>query len=229
MFVCGGENIYPGEVEEMLERHPGIHQAPAPPVPDDLKGHKPVAFRGPGARDYARRAGGQGLRARQRAGDQHPRLCVLHRRHAARQHQQDRAATGRHDTHRRRCLTVKAAVVRVQGGTERLAFETGVPDPEPGEGDVVLAVKACSLNYHDVFTRRGMPGSRCHCRSSWGADVAGEIVQVGPGVTGQARRPRARRDPVYRIEGGLMGENAWRARGAVSRAGAPADPHSPTA
>ena len=44
MFVCGGENIYPGEVEKMLERHPGIHQAAVLPVPDDLKGHKPVAF-----------------------------------------------------------------------------------------------------------------------------------------------------------------------------------------
>ncbi len=44
MFVCGGENIYPGEVEKMLERHPGIHQAAVLPVADDLKGHKPVAF-----------------------------------------------------------------------------------------------------------------------------------------------------------------------------------------
>lgn len=44
MFVCGGENIYPGEVEKMLERHPGIHQAAVLPVPDELKGHKPVAF-----------------------------------------------------------------------------------------------------------------------------------------------------------------------------------------
>jgi len=26
MFVCSGENIYPGEVEQMLERHPAIHQ-----------------------------------------------------------------------------------------------------------------------------------------------------------------------------------------------------------
>ena len=51
MFVCGGENIYPGEVEKMLERHPGIHQAAVLPVPDDLKGHKPVAFvvQAPGA------------------------------------------------------------------------------------------------------------------------------------------------------------------------------------
>jgi acyl-CoA synthetase (AMP-forming)/AMP-acid ligase II len=44
MFVCGGENIYPGEVEKMLERHPGIHQAAVIPVADELKGHKPIAF-----------------------------------------------------------------------------------------------------------------------------------------------------------------------------------------
>ena len=44
MFVCGGENIYPGEVEKMLEKHPAIHQAAVIPVPDELKGHKPIAF-----------------------------------------------------------------------------------------------------------------------------------------------------------------------------------------
>jgi acyl-CoA synthetase (AMP-forming)/AMP-acid ligase II len=44
MFVCGGENIYPGEVEKMLEKHPAIHQAAVVPVPDELKGYKPVAF-----------------------------------------------------------------------------------------------------------------------------------------------------------------------------------------
>jgi acyl-CoA synthetase (AMP-forming)/AMP-acid ligase II len=44
MFVCGGENIYPGEVEKMLEKHPDIHQAAVIPVPDELKGHKPIAF-----------------------------------------------------------------------------------------------------------------------------------------------------------------------------------------
>jgi acyl-CoA synthetase (AMP-forming)/AMP-acid ligase II len=44
MFVCGGENIYPGEVEKMLERHPAVHQACVVPLPDELKAHKPVAF-----------------------------------------------------------------------------------------------------------------------------------------------------------------------------------------
>jgi acyl-CoA synthetase (AMP-forming)/AMP-acid ligase II len=44
MFVSGGENIYPGEVEKLLERHPDIHQAVVVPVEDEIKGHKPVAF-----------------------------------------------------------------------------------------------------------------------------------------------------------------------------------------
>jgi acyl-CoA synthetase (AMP-forming)/AMP-acid ligase II len=44
MFVCGGENIYPGEVERMLERHPAIQQACVVPVPDEIRGAKPVAF-----------------------------------------------------------------------------------------------------------------------------------------------------------------------------------------
>ncbi|UTP38274.1 acyl--CoA ligase [Phenylobacterium sp. LH3H17] len=44
MFVCGGENVYPGEVEKMLERHPGVHQAAVVPVEDEIKGQIPIAF-----------------------------------------------------------------------------------------------------------------------------------------------------------------------------------------
>jgi acyl-CoA synthetase (AMP-forming)/AMP-acid ligase II len=44
MFVCGGENIYPGEVEQMLETHPDIVQACVVPVPDEIKFEKPFAF-----------------------------------------------------------------------------------------------------------------------------------------------------------------------------------------
>lgn len=44
MFVCGGENIYPGEVEKLLERHPDVAQAVVVPAPDDIKGAIPVAF-----------------------------------------------------------------------------------------------------------------------------------------------------------------------------------------
>ena len=44
MFNCGGENIYPAEVEKMLEKHPDIEQACVVPVPDEIKGYKPSAF-----------------------------------------------------------------------------------------------------------------------------------------------------------------------------------------
>ena len=44
MFVSGGENIFPGEVEKMLETHPDVVQACVVPVDDDIKGTKPVAF-----------------------------------------------------------------------------------------------------------------------------------------------------------------------------------------
>jgi len=44
MFVSGGENIFPGDVEKMLERHPSIQQASVIPVDDAIKGTKPVAF-----------------------------------------------------------------------------------------------------------------------------------------------------------------------------------------
>jgi len=44
MFVSGGENIYPGDVERMLERHPAVAQACVVPIDDEIKGQKPVAF-----------------------------------------------------------------------------------------------------------------------------------------------------------------------------------------
>ncbi|MGQ4274396.1 class I adenylate-forming enzyme family protein [Terrihabitans sp. B22-R8] len=44
MFVSGGENIFPGEVETVLEKHPDILQACVVPVDDEIKGTKPVAF-----------------------------------------------------------------------------------------------------------------------------------------------------------------------------------------
>jgi long-chain acyl-CoA synthetase len=55
MFVCSGENIYPGEVEKMLDRHPAIHQSAIVPLPDEERGQVPVAFivpKGEAALDY---------------------------------------------------------------------------------------------------------------------------------------------------------------------------------
>ncbi|MCK9506862.1 MAG: acyl--CoA ligase [Pigmentiphaga sp.] len=44
MFVCSGNNVYPGEVELMLERHPDIDQAIVVPVSDEIKHRIPYSF-----------------------------------------------------------------------------------------------------------------------------------------------------------------------------------------
>lgn len=44
MFVCGGENIFPIEVESLLERHPAVHQAHVLPFAHEMKGQVPYAF-----------------------------------------------------------------------------------------------------------------------------------------------------------------------------------------
>jgi len=53
---------------------------------------------------------------------------------------------------------MRVPVLREHGAIG-LSLETGFPDPVPGDGNVVL--RACrSLNYYDIFTRRGMLGIR---------------------------------------------------------------------
>lgn len=44
MFVCGGENVYPAQVEELLGTHPAVRNAIVVGAPDVLKGAVPVAF-----------------------------------------------------------------------------------------------------------------------------------------------------------------------------------------
>src|SRR5689334_13581521 len=100
---------------------------------------------------------------------------------------------------------MRALVLR-EHGSGGLHLETGFPDPAPAEGDVVVRVRATSLNYHDVFTRRGMPGIRIPMPAIMGLDVAGEIAAVGPDVVAWKIGDRVLGDPINRVEGGLTGE-----------------------
>ena len=100
---------------------------------------------------------------------------------------------------------MRALVLR-EHGAGGLSLETTFPDPAPGDGDVVLRVRAASLNYHDVFTRRGMPGIRIPMPAIMGLDVAGDIVALGSGVAGWRIGDRVLGDPINRVEGGLTGE-----------------------
>lgn len=102
---------------------------------------------------------------------------------------------------------MKAAVIRQHGGPGSIAIEPDFPDPHPGPEDVVIRVRATSLNYHDIFTRRGMPGIKVPMPCIMGVDFAGDIVETGSAVTGWKAGDRVLVDPVDRVgPGGLMGE-----------------------
>ena len=58
MFVCGGENVYPIEVESLLLRHPAVANVCVVPVPHATKGEAPAAMvvaRGPVDEDALKR------------------------------------------------------------------------------------------------------------------------------------------------------------------------------
>jgi NADPH:quinone reductase-like Zn-dependent oxidoreductase len=59
-----------------------------------------------------------------------------------------------------------------------------VPDSTPGPGEVLLRVRACAINHLDVWVRRGWPGLKLEMPHWCGADVAGEIMELGKGVSG---------------------------------------------
>ena len=67
-------------------------------------------------------------------------------------------------------------------------------------------MRACSLNYHDVFTRKGMPGIKVPLPIIIGIDVAGDVAAVGPEVTEVKVGDRVLVDPIDRVKGGLLGE-----------------------
>ena len=101
---------------------------------------------------------------------------------------------------------MRAIVLRQHGGLEQLVFETDYPDPVCAPGDVLIRTRACALNYHDVFTRRGMPGITLTLPLLVGNDAAGEVVEVGSEVTHFQPGDRVLVDPTNRVQGGFMGE-----------------------
>src|SRR6266702_3545210 len=100
---------------------------------------------------------------------------------------------------------MKAVVLEQQGSLEQLKYAPDFPDPVVMEDHVVIRVKAASFNYHDVFTVRGMPGIKVPLPIIIGLDMAGEILEIGPGVNGWKIGDRVLVNLLNR-QRGLMGE-----------------------
>jgi NADPH:quinone reductase-like Zn-dependent oxidoreductase len=100
---------------------------------------------------------------------------------------------------------MKALVLRQHGGLEDLKVVSDYPVPRATEGHVVIRVRASSFNYHDVFTVKGMPGIKVPLPVILGLDMAGEISELGAGVTGWKVGDKVLVNPLDKKKG-LMGE-----------------------
>ncbi|MCP3855687.1 MAG: zinc-binding dehydrogenase [Actinomycetia bacterium] len=106
---------------------------------------------------------------------------------------------------------MKAIVFDDHGDLDVLRY-ADVDTPEPEAGEVRVAVEACSLNYHDVFTRRGMPGIKTPLPMIPGCDGAGRVDAVGQGVDGWSAGDRVLVDPVQWTGDGriqMIGDTKW--------------------
>jgi NADPH:quinone reductase-like Zn-dependent oxidoreductase len=77
---------------------------------------------------------------------------------------------------------MKAFVIRDGFGFENLALMDR-PDPAPGPGQVVLRVRAASLNYRDLLIAKGLYNPKLPLPRVLGSDGAGEVSAIGSGVT----------------------------------------------
>lgn len=108
---------------------------------------------------------------------------------------------------------MKAFVLRATGGEglEHTALADVPAAPEPGPGEVRVAIKAAALNHLDLYVIRGLPGLPKSLPHILGGDGAGVVESVGDGVTAVRPGDRVLINPGisdYRCEFCLAGEHS---------------------
>jgi tumor protein p53-inducible protein 3 len=76
---------------------------------------------------------------------------------------------------------MRAIVVTSPGGPEKLELRD-LPDPTPGEGEVLVSVRATALNRADLLQRRGVYPPPPGASDVLGLECAGVVAALGPGV-----------------------------------------------
>jgi len=101
--------------------------------------------------------------------------------------------------------TMRAVAIRGHGGVERMKLEQW-PVPRPEADHALVEIKACSLNYMDVFVLHGMPDLPTKMPRIMGGDIAGIVREAGAGVAQDWIGKRVVLFPRFR-EGGVLGEH----------------------
>jgi NADPH:quinone reductase-like Zn-dependent oxidoreductase len=80
---------------------------------------------------------------------------------------------------------MKAVVLHEYGGPDKLKYEK-MPDPVPGEGEVLIRLAATSVNAIDYKIRSGEAKAYFPVQfpAILGSDISGVVREIGPGVTG---------------------------------------------
>ena len=100
---------------------------------------------------------------------------------------------------------MKAAVFHEHGPLDNLRYED-VPDPKPGPTEALLRVRAVALNGFDPMVLRGIPGLKTPLPMIPGADIAGEIIELGAEVDRSRWKIGDRVIVIPNQPDGMMGE-----------------------
>ena len=92
--------------------------------------------------------------------------------------------------------SMRAVRLHEVNGRAEFRLDKDVEVPTPKAGEVLLAVKACGLNQVDLLTRDGQTPAAIPLPHISGTEVAGDVVSVGPGVTGWKVGERVVVDPI---------------------------------
>ena len=77
---------------------------------------------------------------------------------------------------------MRAVLTMAHGDRSNSRFDDNFAEPVAEDDEVDFDVRATALNYHDIFTRRGMPDIRIELPVIVGSDIAGVVRSVGSGV-----------------------------------------------
>ena len=99
---------------------------------------------------------------------------------------------------------MKAVRIHEDGGPEVLRYEDA-DDPVPAAGEVLVALRAASLNHLDLWLRRGLPS--VPKPRILGADGAGVVAALGDGVDGLAEGDRVVINPGLDDGARIVGEH----------------------